>query len=79
MSIYSGTKSEQEYAHGRDDGRYAGDYALELGLGVVADDLTQAREAARVALSRRDRTYWTGYLRGYREAVRTLNDGRWGT
>lgn len=71
MSIYPGTKQEQEYAHGRDDGRYAAEYVLSAQLaGEIASDLESAREASRASLSRRDRTYWLGYLRGYREVAR---------
>lgn len=69
---------EQEYAQGCTDGAFAAGGALELGLGVTDEDLADAREAAALAQSRRDRTYWLGYLRGYRERVRTLKAGRWG-
>ncbi len=71
MSIYSGTQSEREYRSGVDDGRWAAEYVLSNQLGgVISSDLEDALESSRVSLSRRDRTYWLGYLRGYREIVR---------
>lgn len=79
MSIYFGDPVEQAYAHGRDDGHAYGELDLEMGLGTITSWLLTAREDVASASSRESRAYALGYLRGYREAVRTLGrDGRWG-
>jgi hypothetical protein len=79
MSIYEGTPVEQNYAHGFDEGRAWAEQDVPLGLGVITNWLIQAREDANNASARWARAYYLGYLRGYREVVRTLNNGRWGT
>ena len=79
MSLYEGTPVEQNYAHGRDEGYAWGEQDLPLGLGVVTQWLIQARADVDTAMTREARAFALGYLRGYREAVRTLKEGRWGT
>lgn len=69
---------EEMYAHGRDDGLAYGDTDLELGVGTISEWLRAAREDVETARTRESRAFALGYLRGYREAVRTLHNGRWG-
>lgn len=78
MSIYSGSPIEQAYAHGRDDGYAYGEADIPLGLGTVSEWMRCAKEDVVTAGSRESRAFALGYLRGYREAVRTLHNGRWG-
>jgi hypothetical protein len=78
--IYPGTRTEQEYAHGRTDGRYAAEYVQENDLrAVISSDLADAKGNAHASYGRDSRAYFLGWLRGYREAVRTFDNGRWGT
>ena len=79
MTLYPGTLTEQEYAHGRDEGYSAGERDLDDGLGLQYDRLEEARTAADVELSRAARAFTLGWMRGYREATRTygLRNGRW--
>jgi hypothetical protein len=79
MSIYEGTPVEQSYAHGFDEGRAWAEQDVPLGLGTITYWLIENRENANTAATRGARAYFLGYLRGYREIVRTLNNGRWGT
>lgn len=69
---------EDAYARGRDDGFAYGENDLPLGLGTISDWLRAAKEDVETAGSRESRAFALGYLRGYREAVRTLSNGRWG-
>lgn len=70
MSIYEGTVREQDYAHGRDDGRYAADYLAEQGVrNLIPHFDADAREQAQ-SIYPRPRAYWLGWLRGFREVVR---------
>ena len=79
MTLYPGTLIEQEYAHGRDQGYSAGERDLDDGLGLQYDRLEEARAAANVELSCGARAFTLGWMRGYREAMRTfsLRNGRW--
>lgn len=70
MSVYSGTLGEQEYAHGRDQGREAADYFRDNFAAGIWDRLALAQEDARNAQNARTRAYYLGWLRGYREVVR---------
>lgn len=79
MSIYEGTPVEQNYAHGLDEGRAWGEQDIPLGLGTITGWLTEARANVDTAGTREARAYYLGYLRGYRDIVRTLKGGRWGT
>lgn len=79
MSIYKGTPVEQFYAHGRDEGYSQGESDLESGLSVTTLRINDLRERSETTSSRNIRAFALGYLRGYREAVRTLSNGRWGT
>ena len=79
MTIYPGTRIEQEYAHGLDEGHADGARDLESVLGLTHDVLWAARTDVRVAWNREERAFRLGFLRGYREVVRTLRNGRWGT
>lgn len=69
MSLYEGTIGEQEYAHGRSDGRAAGEYDARNFPATVWAEIEDARMSAD-SLSRRTRAYWLGWLRGYREVTR---------
>ena len=75
MTLYPGTKLEQEYAHGLDEGRAQAEEDLASGYVHHETSDTTAVESE----SRSQRAWALGYLRGYREIVRTLRDGRWGT
>ena len=79
MSIYEGSAVEQNYAHGFDEGRAWGEQDMELGLGTITNWLIEARANLESASTRGARAYYLGYLRGYRDTVRTLHNGRWGT
>ncbi len=78
MSIYEGTRIAQEYAHGRDEGRAWGERLLHDGRAITHDALESERRATETA-PKDQRAYHLGWLRGFREAVRTLRNGRWGT
>lgn len=77
MSIYSGTRTAQEFAHGVDDGRLW----AEQDRDALATSywLETFRAEAVNAIGRNGRAYYLGVMRGYRETVRTLRNGRWGT
>jgi hypothetical protein len=79
MSIYPGTEIEQEFYHGRDAGYTDGENDLATGLGLTHDVIAAARIDVSAAWDRKGRAYALGYLRGYREAVRSFKWGRWGT
>lgn len=80
MSIYDEISPvEWSYAYGRDEGYAWGEQDLEHGLGTITHWLIEARANVQTANTRESRAYALGYLRGYREAVRTLKNGRWGT
>lgn len=78
MSIYPGDPVQQNYAHGRDEGHAWGEQDVVLGLGTMSEWLRAAREDVTTASTRESRAFALGYLRGYREAVRTNVNGRWG-
>jgi hypothetical protein len=78
MSVYSGDRIAQAYAHGLDEGYAWGETDAPMGLGTVSEYLRAAREDVNEALSHEGRAFSLGFLRGYRDAVRTLRDGRWG-
>jgi len=79
MSIYEGTPVEQNYAHGRNEGYSQGESDMESGLSITTLRVNDLRERSETTRSRSIRAFSLGYLRGYREAVRTLRNGRWGT
>lgn len=68
----------EEYAYGQSDGYYAVEYALREGRGMTVAWHEDARESLREAETRRNRAYWLGYLRAYRDAARFWMGGRWG-
>ena len=78
MSIYSGTPIEQAYSEGNEKGYTRGAADVDLMLGLTSEYLRAAEEDAETASTRRERAFALGYLRGYREAVRSYADGRWG-
>ena len=79
MSIYSGTEIDQSYAHGRSDGCQAGELDRADGRGLITSGLLEGTGLVLSALTRPSHAYALGWLRGYRESVRTLRNGRWGT
>ncbi len=79
MSLYPGPVVSQEYAHGRDEGSMHGLQDSDGGGGICHAVIASARHDANAAHTRNERAWWLGYLRGYREAARTLRNGRWGT
>lgn len=79
LSYTEPQKTAQAYAEGFFDGEYLGERELAEGLGNHHGELAQVQEYARNALTRETRAYELGWLRGYRESVRTLRAGRWGT
>lgn len=80
MSIYDGTRIEQEYAHGRDEGYADAEANLSAGRGADLSLLERTWHDLRMGWSSRETRAWTlGWIRGYREAVRTIRDGKWGT
>lgn len=79
MSSYEGSITEVNYAHGFDEGQAWGETDRVLGLGTVTKWLGECRENYEASTSIEARAYYLGYMRGYRDAVRTLNNGRWGT
>lgn len=78
MSLYPGDPVQQAYLHGQDEGHAWGEQDRELGLGHVSEWHRIARENALTASTHESRAFYLGYLRGYRTAVRTLLNGRWG-
>lgn len=79
MSIYEGTPREVNYAHGFDEGHAWGEQDAVLGLGTVTGWLAECRESVTNARTEEARAYALGYMRGYRDAVRTYDNGRWST
>lgn len=80
MSIYPGTTIERDYRAGFDDGRVWAEQDLDAGATAYWLDTLQGECATfRDVGSRGVRAYYLGALRGYREATRTLRNGRWGT
>ena len=78
MSIYEGDPVQRSYAQGRDKGYAWGEQDVNAGLGTTSAWLHDAQDNAETASTRTGRAYALGYLRGYREAVRTYAHGRWG-
>lgn len=78
MSIYPGDPVQQNYAYGVDEGHAWGEQDVVLGLGTMSEWLRCARDDVRSASTRESRAFALGYLRGYRDAVRTNVNGRWG-
>lgn len=76
MSPYPGVRGA--YIHGRSEGYAWGKDDVAAGLGHTSDALRSAEQDAQTAGTRNGRAYALGYLRGYREAVRTYAHGRWG-
>lgn len=67
--IYEGTIGEREYAHGFNEGSAAAEYDARHYPATVWN--TMACISGQVpALMYRDRAFWLGWLRGYREVVR---------
>jgi hypothetical protein len=67
------------YRSGRAYGERVADIDARDGGGLVSETLAGAREDAANAMQDSTRAYWLGFLRSYREAVRTKIGGRWGT
>ena len=68
MSIYEGTRVEQEYAHGRDEGRIWAEQDRQYG-GNGSYWLNEFTKDAQ-STSRDLRAFYLGVLRGYREVTR---------
>lgn len=68
--IYEGTLGEREYAHGRDEGRAAGEYDGDNYPATVWNEIEDKRALAEDGGYPRTRAYFLGWLRGYREMVR---------
>lgn len=66
------------YSSGLSKGFAWGEQDVAAGLGITSNALAVAREDVDTATSRVRRAYTLGYLRGYREAVRTYVRGSWG-
>ena len=82
MSIYEGTHTQQNYRAGVELGREfaQADLAAYAATGTHALELrAEASEALRYGSSRRWAAFKLGIARGYRETIRTLRNGRWGT
>lgn len=70
----------ERYLLGYELGRRRGKSDLAQGTSVHHDALAEGRESAGMAsISRSSRAFFLGWLRGYRESVRTFKWGRWGT
>lgn len=68
--IYEGTIGEQEYAHGRDEGRLMADALAEAQAPAWGGAQADGRVELEAAMSERTRAYWLGWLRGFREVSR---------
>lgn len=79
MSVFEERRIADEYAHGRSEGYAQGEVDMADGLGVATLRINDMTERMQTTTSRRLRAFMLGYLRGYREVVRTLMNGRWGT
>lgn len=71
----------QSYAHGLSLGAEYAEADLKDGAtcGSEADDLRAEAREARSDESRSWAAFKLGIVRGYRDSVRTLRSGRWGT
>lgn len=79
MSIYSGSEVEQSYAQGRARGYEQADLDIANGRNISHERIESGRCDLR-GVSRPDRhAHILGWLRGYREIVRTYGTGGWGT
>jgi hypothetical protein len=70
----------EKYVLGYELGRRRGESDLSRGTSIHHDALAEGREnATSETNSRPTRAFLLGWLRGYRESVRTFRWGRWGT